>query len=282
MKKKRRLKKKIKVIFVFFLIIILIGGISIYMLLNNKENNLEENKNIKPKNKIQEEVKASDDDVSSNLEKAPANTTEFANLEDGDYITEKGYTLTIKNGLPYIEGNLIANKTYKLPEDYKPENPYSAITGDWCTNCINTEVMQAFKQMQSDAISLGLNIYIASGYRGYNNQNTLYNNYVAQDGKEAADKYSARPGHSEHQTGLCFDLNSVNDSFANTNEGEWINNNAYLYGFIIRYPKGKEEETGYQYESWHLRYVGKELATKLYNNGDWITMENYYGISSSY
>jgi D-alanyl-D-alanine carboxypeptidase len=97
-----------------------------------------------------------------------------------------------------------------------------------------------------------------------------------------ADTYSARPGHSEHQTGLCFDLNSIDDSFAYTNEGKWVNNNAHLYGFIIRYPKGKESITGYQYESWHLRYVGKDLANKLYNDGNWLTMEEYYGLSSKY
>ena len=101
-------------------------------------------------------------------------------------------------------------------------------------------------------------------------------------GSEAADKYSARAGHSEHQTGYCFDLNTIDDSFAFTNEGKWVDNNAYLYGFIIRYPKGKEELTGYQYESWHLRYVGKDLAKVLYNNGDWITMEEYFGLTSKY
>ena len=278
-RKKRKLKKSIKVIFIILLIIILIGGIIIFML-NNKNNKQEEN--IKPNN-----IKNTDEATSSIKEEniipsAPNNNTEFSNLSDGEYQTSKGYTLTIKNGLTYIDGNLIVNKTYKLPNDYKPNDPYSPITGDWGINNINKDVMSAFKLMQSDATSLGLNIYIASGYRGYNNQDNLYNNYVARDGKEAADKYSARPGHSEHQTGLCFDLNSVDDSFADTNEGKWINNNAYLYGFIIRYPKGKETETGYQYESWHLRYVGKDLAEKLYNNGSWLTMEEYYGISSSY
>ena len=77
-------------------------------------------------------------------------------------------------------------------------------------------------------------------------------------------------------------MNTIDDSFAKTDEGKWINKNAYLYGFIIRYPKGKEDITGYQYESWHLRYVGTELAKKLYNDGDWITMEEYYGLSSKY
>ena len=105
---------------------------------------------------------------------------------------------------------------------------------------------------------------------------------MARDGKQEADTYSARPGHSEHQTGLAFDLNTIDDSFANTAEGKWINDNCYRYGLILRYPKGKEEITGYQYESWHLRYVGKELAQKLYNNGNWMTLEEHFNITSKY
>lgn len=283
MAKRRKLKSKFFVIFIILFIIIVIGGIGVFMLFKNIDNKLENNENnIKENEEVKETYNNQEEDSKLDLEKAPSNNTEFSTLSDGEYVTSKGYTLTIKNGLTYVDGNLIVNKTYKLPEDYKPSDPYSPITGDWGTNNINKDVMEAFKIMKSDAISLGLNIYIASGYRGYNNQNSLYNSYVALDGKDAADKYSARPGHSEHQTGLCFDLNSVDDSFASTNEGKWVDSNAYLYGFIIRYPKGKENETGYQYESWHLRYVGKDLAKILYNNGDWITLEDYYGISSSY
>ena len=136
--------------------------------------------------------------------------------------------------------------------------------------------------MQADAQSIGLNLYISSGFRSYTYQENLYNNYVAQDGKEEADTYSARPGHSEHQTGLAFDLNTIDDSFAYTEEGKWVQENCQKYGLILRYPKGKETQTGYQYESWHLRYVGKELAQKLYNNGNWITLEEYYKLTSIY
>ena len=142
--------------------------------------------------------------------------------------------------------------------------------------------MEAYRQLSQAAADRGLNIYISSGYRSYNTQKNLYNNYVAKDGKALADTYSARAGHSEHQTGICFDLNTIDDSFQYTHEGIWVNDNAYKYGFIIRYPKGKEHITGYQYESWHLRYVGKEMAEKLYNNGNWITMEEYFGIDSKY
>ena len=96
------------------------------------------------------------------------------------------------------------------------------------------------------------------------------------------DTYSARAGHSEHQTGLAADFNMVDDNFEYTAEGKWLNDNAYKYGFILRYPKGKTFETGYIYESWHYRYVGVELSRKLYNNGDWISLENYFGITSQY
>lgn len=184
------------------------------------------------------------------------------------FTTSKGFKGEVIDGITYIDGILIANKTYSLPSDYG--NGLASIT------------QSAFNKMNADAKSLGLNLWIASGYRSYWTQNTLYNNYVAADGKEEADTYSARPGYSEHQTGLAFDLNSVESSFANTDEGKWVKDNCYRYGLIIRYPKGKENITGYMYEPWHLRYVGVELATKLYNNGDWITLEEYFGVDSKY
>ena len=184
------------------------------------------------------------------------------------FTTSKGFKGEVIDGVTYIDGILIANKTYSLPSDYG--NGLTSIT------------QSAFNKMNADAKSLGLNLWIASGYRSYWTQNTLYNNYVAADGKEEADTYSARPGYSEHQTGLAFDLNSVESSFANTDEGKWVKDNCYRYGLIIRYPKGKENITGYMYEPWHLRYVGVELATKLYNNGEWITLEEYFGVDSKY
>ena len=136
--------------------------------------------------------------------------------------------------------------------------------------------------MKADATALGLNIWIQSGYRSYELQSELYNNYVNRDGKLAADTYSARPGHSEHQTGLAFDLNTISDDFAYTNEGKWVNENAWKYGYILRYPKGKDDITGYKYEPWHFRYVGKDLAKELYNGGDWITLEEHFDLTSIY
>ena len=179
---------------------------------------------------------------------------------------------------------MMVNKTYGLPESYIPVDTKESCIGKTgtCNKCINKTAYEAFNKMRADASSIGLNIYIASGYRPYVGQESIYNRYIKRDGKEAADTYSARPGYSEHQTSYSFDLNSITDSFIKTKEGLWVNDNAYLYGFIIRFPKGKDSITGYKYEPWHLRYVGYDLAKKLYNNGDWISLEEYFGVDSKY
>ena len=134
--------------------------------------------------------------------------------------------------------------------------------------------------MQSDAENEGLDIYISSGFRSYDDQDRIYNNYASYDGYEAADRYSARPGHSEHQTGQAFDLNTISESFAYTAEGEWVKENCHKYGFIIRYPEGKEDITGYMYEPWHIRYIGIDKATEVYERG--LTLEEFLGIDSVY
>lgn len=196
--------------------------------------------------------------------------------------TSKGFQIQEINGATYIDGVLIANKTYALPKDFIPTNPDQPVNSDRSTTCLDKTLMSAWNTMLKDATAKGLNIYIASGYRSYNYQVNVYNRYVQSDGAAKADTYSSRPGNSEHQTGLCFDLNTIEDSFQYTNEGKWVNDNCYKYGFCIRFPKGKDSATGYQYESWHLRYVGVDLATKLYNNGDWLSLEEYFGITSEY
>ena len=197
-------------------------------------------------------------------------------------VSSNGYSIIEKDGVTYVGGVLIANKSYSLPKTFIPQDPDQPVNADRSSTCLDKTLMSAWRTMQKDATAQGLNIYIASGYRSYNYQVNVYNRYVASDGKAAADTYSSRPGYSEHQTGLCFDLNSIEDSFQYTNEGKWVNDNCYKYGFCIRFPKGKDKFTGYKYESWHLRYVGVDLATKLYNNGDWLSLEEYFGITSEY
>jgi len=168
--------------------------------------------------------------------------------------------------LTYIDGILIANKTYALPPDYAPG--------------VNAEAEDAFYKMQAEAHDLGLTLYISSGYRSYDYQAGLYQRYVDRSGKAEADRYSARPGHSEHQTGLAFDLNTISDEFKDTDEGKWVAENCHKYGFIIRYPEDKESITGYMYEPWHIRYLGTETATAVYESG--LCLEEYLGITSEY
>lgn len=257
---------------------------------------IEESTHSKENESSSEEVSSTDTntDTSSSIMSdatsvsASSDSSEFAPpvVPSGNVVskgtTSKGFKIHEINGATYIDGVLIANKTYALPQDFIPTNPDQPVNADRSSTCLDKTLMSAWNTMLKDATAKGLNIYIASGYRSYNYQVNVYNRYVKSDGAAVADTYSSRPGNSEHQTGLCFDLNTIEDSFQYTNEGKWVNDNCYKYGFCIRFPKGKDSATGYQYESWHLRYVGVDLATKLYNNGDWLSLEEYFGITSEY
>lgn len=148
---------------------------------------------------------------------------------DGGAVSDIALTVGAP-GLTYIQGILVVNKTYSLPADYDPG--------------VDPEAKAALDKMFDDAAKEGIKLWVASGYRSYSHQNSLYNNYVARDGVAAADRYSARPGHSEHQTGLAFDVNRLDISFGESREGKWISANGWKYGFILRYMKETEELTG--------------------------------------
>ncbi len=173
----------------------------------------------------------------------------------------------VADGVTYIDGILIANKTYALPASYNPGG-------------LTNECYSAFMNLVTGAAADNINIYCSSGFRSYESQQYIYNNYVARDGQAKADTYSARPGHSEHQTGLAIDCNIIDDSFTGTPEAIWLENNCHKYGFIIRYPRNKDHITGYKYEPWHIRYLGVEKATAVYNSG--LCLEEYLGITSQY
>lgn len=192
--------------------------------------------------------------------------------------TKKGNTIKNYYGVTYIDNVIIANKTYSLPSNFVPNN---LVTFNGYIKVVDY-VKDAYNELKSDSSVLGLNIYASSGYRSYSDQKYIYDNYVRMDGMVKADTYSARAGYSEHQTALAIDLNTVDMSFDGTSESNWLKDNCWKYGFIIRYPKDKENITGYMYEPWHIRYVGKELARVLYNNGNWLSLEEYYGIDSKY
>ena len=203
---------------------------------------------------------------------APAATTAAApamtapTVREGEY--PEGET-TVENidGFTYVNGILIANKTYLLPADYDPGK-------------ILPEAQTAFDTMRAAAKEEGLTLKIVSGYRSYQKQDKVYHNYAARDGAALADRYSARAGSSEHQTGYAMDINSVRQSFAETKEGKWLAAHCAEYGFILRYPKDKEAETGFMYEPWHVRYLGVELAQKITDSG--LCLEEYLGITSAY
>ena len=177
------------------------------------------------------------------------------------------HRIEVVDGVTYVDGILIANKTYSLPADYAPGG-------------LTWECQSALDALCAGAAADGLSVYPISAYRSYEYQAELYNRYAARDGREEADRYSARPGHSEHQTGLAVDVNSLAYSFADTPEGIWLAAHCAEYGFILRYPEGKEEITGYRYEPWHIRYLGKETARAVTESG--LTLEEYLGITSVY
>jgi D-alanyl-D-alanine carboxypeptidase len=168
------------------------------------------------------------------------------------------------NGFTYVDGILIVNKKNSIPKSYAPGE--------------NSEAVANLRQLISAMQAQGMNVSNSySGYRSYATQAQLYQNYVNQDGQAAADTYSARPGFSEHQTGLAYDLLHRDGSLIeSTRESTWIAQNAHKYGFIVRFPKGKEDSTGYQYEPWHVRYVGKK-ATDIYKSGK--TLEEYFNVA---
>ena len=158
---------------------------------------------------------------------------------------------------------IIVNKKHGLSKDYNPgENPTAKA---------------AFVRLRDDMINQGLNVGRSySGFRSYDYQKTLYDNYVSRDGQEAADRYSARPGFSEHQTGLVFDLTDKSGNLLeDARASQWLKDNAHNYGFIVRFQAGKEASTGYMPEAWHIRYVGKE-AKDIHDSG--LSLEEYFGI----
>ncbi|UBH12766.1 M15 family metallopeptidase [Macrococcus armenti] len=183
-------------------------------------------------------------------------------------VNKKALDKEVKDGITYIDGILIVNKEISLPKNYNPD--------------VDATANEHLNTLIQNGNSEGLNLVLRSAFRSYDTQASLYQQYVARDGKKKADTYSAQPGHSEHQTGLAFDLGNTEgsddflESFEDTKEGQWLARHAHEYGFIIRYPKGKSDITGYQYEPWHLRYLGKETATKVYESG--LTLEEYLGL----
>lgn len=170
---------------------------------------------------------------------------------------------------------VVVNKKHQLPSSYVPAG-LTAYGGYQ----LRSEAANALTRLVSDAAANGYSLKLISGYRSYSSQQSVYNSYVSRDGQLAADTYSARPGFSEHQTGLAADVGNgtcdLEICFGDTAAGLWIAAHAQDYGFIVRYPKGKEADTGYQYEPWHLRFLGTDIAKAVYSSGK--TLDQYYNV----
>ncbi|MDD4706119.1 MAG: M15 family metallopeptidase [Bacilli bacterium] len=187
------------------------------------------------------------------------------------------YKEPIKNNYK-DEKLMLVNKYYYLDKDYEPENIITTTgTYSYANNSLNEETYNAYQELYDAAKSDGYTILIVSSYRNYEYQEELWNERKALYGTRKADEYAARAGHSEHQTGYALDVADfydTNDKFGDTKSYLWMKDNAHKYGFILRYPKDKEDITGYSYEPWHYRYVGKETANKIFKEN--ITFDEYY------
>ena len=199
-------------------------------------------------------------------------------LEVNMYLDYDFYEHEVK--IDNIDNLVIVNKYYKLDKSYVPtlvkiDNKYAINERQLLTS----DAKEAFEKMCEDARSENIYLYSGSAYRSYDYQNTLYNNRVKSDGLEYANKTAAKAGHSEHQTGLALDI--LNKSYQYLDEDDieykWLIENSYKYGFILRYPKNKDNITGYTYEPWHFRYINVDIATILKEKN--ITYEEYIGMN---
>ena len=277
---KKKEKSKVSPVLSIVLGIVVVFGIAFFLLTSNND----DKKEVKPVEQPLEQMQDENQEVPTE-EQSKESTNYTTQQEESTQELPKpvtssqapvqvdagGYALTQGEVTEptYINGVLIANKKYPLPKSYHPGEEPTA--------------KQAMDELILAAKGAGYSIIAFSSFRSYDYQKGLYDKYVARDGKENADRYSARPGHSEHQTGLAFDVGEVGredlwltSEFGETPAGKWLVKNAHQYGFILRYPKGKEAITGFMYESWHYRYLGVELATKVYESG--LTLEEYLGI----
>ncbi|MEG2869412.1 MAG: M15 family metallopeptidase [Terrisporobacter sp.] len=177
---------------------------------------------------------------------------------------------------------MLVNKNHRVDNEYKPEK---LIVPDIKFNDesnleekhVSDKIVKPLENLVNNAKKEGIILIGNSGYRSYNSQRKTYNNRVKSQGKEIADEYVAKPGFSEHQTGLCIDITNESKYFVKgTKEADWLAENCYKYGFIIRYPEGKDTITGIAHEPWHIRYVGKKVAKEIYDKD--ITLEEYLNV----
>lgn len=207
-------------------------------------------------------------------------------LKDTVYTDSEGNSI-VKNPDDVL---VLVNKERNLQSDYKPEDLVIpkvnfSFDGNSEKKYLRNEAAKALEELFSEGEKQGIILYAVSGFRSYSTQERIFNNKVNKVGIEAANKVVAYPGQSEHQTGLAMDVSSksagfsLEENFGQTVEGKWLKDNAHRFGFIIRYPKDKVDITKYNYEPWHLRYVGIEAASEIYEKQ--ISLEEYLGFKNT-
>lgn len=198
---------------------------------------------------------------------------------------DKGFYSYISEADLEKDNLILVNKFHNLSSDYEPNDLETIdskyfIGGNLDVRMMKKEAKEAFEKLSKASIENGTPVYGQSAYRPYSMQESLYNNAVASYGKDQADMDTARPGHSEHQTGLAIDVSSNKSGnmleFGDTDSYNWMMDNAYKYGFILRYTKDDEKIHGYINEPWHYRYVGLEVAKDMHNNHSNLTYDEYY------
>lgn len=289
-KKKIKIKKKNFIIFIIFIVLIGFSFTKLTTLIPNTFDSPKkeiENKTLTKKEKKLQKLNNINKKISyfkmENLDRYISYKNKNKDLSDEQIIKDVNMDLDKKQYEDMHETinlnkiNILVNKHNYLKEDYVPENLKSLSSTYALSNMkMVEEAANAFESLSKDASKENYKVIAMSTYRSYEYQVDLYNKYVKSDGKEAADTYSGRPGNSEHQTGLAVDVYNQTETYTNfekTKEYNWMQENAYKYGFILRFPKDKENETGYEFESWHYRYVGKEIAKYIHKHN--ITLEEY-------
>ncbi len=310
MAKKRKLKKKVKLRLFLFLILVglSIAGIKLYedyqykqtyeykllqinysledtkILIKNLKNKELDNILLKESNENIVKLVSEKYFISSNLDRY---LTYYEKNNDYE-ITKVVSLVNVNRDRDYYDNPvqtrpeqkefMIVNKYHFLDKDYAPEDIIkTSLTYSYENNSLNETTCLAYQEMAEAAKLDGYTILIISSYRNYQSQEDLWNGRKALYGTRKADEYAARAGHSEHQTGYAVDVGDFydgDDKFGETESYKWMINNSYKYGFILRYPKEKENITGYSYEPWHYRYVGKEIAKIIYD--EQITFDEYY------
>lgn len=289
-KKKIKIKKKNFIIFIIFIVLIGFSFTKLTTLILNTFDSPKkeiENKTLTKKEKKLQKLNNINKKISyfkmENLDRYISYKNKNKDLSDEQIIKDVNMDLDKKQYEDMHETinlnkiNILVNKHNYLKEDYVPENLKSLSSTYALSNMkMVEEAANAFESLSKDASKENYKVIAMSTYRSYEYQVDLYNKYVKSDGKDAADTYSGRPGNSEHQTGLAVDVYNQTETYTNfekTKEYNWMQENAYKYGFILRFPKGKENETGYEFESWHYRYVGKDIAKYIHKHN--ITLEEY-------